>query len=102
MHDRISDFDAQDPGVRQIGVQDFVAGAANTTAQSLDSNEIPIRVLLGESGEISAVPAAQVHFDGGCARKNFGKWKWTKIICGNKFNDRGSARNPAVSSHLFR
>ena len=102
MPDRISDFDAQDSGIREIRVQDLVAGAANTAAQSFDPKKISIGVLLGERGEVGAVTAAQIHFDRSRARKNFGQRQWTKIVFRDEFNGRGSAGNLAVSSHLFR
>lgn len=102
MHDRIADFDAQDPGIRHVRAQNFMAGAVNTAAKSFDPEEISIRVLLGQSGKISAVTATQIHFERGRARKNLGERKRTKIVCRNKFDRRGSIRNPAISSHSFR
>lgn len=102
MRNRISNFHAQNSGVPQVRLLNLVAGAVNTAAKSLDPEKIAILFLPSQSFQISAVTAAQIHFDRSGPRKHFGRRDWTKIIRGNKFHGRGSTRNPALLSHSFR
>jgi len=102
VRDSIADFDAQDPGVCQIGVQNFPAGAANATLKPLDPQEISIAILPGASREIRAITAAEIYFDRSRPRKNFRERNGMKIVRRDEFNRLGELRNSAVSPHPIR
>jgi hypothetical protein len=102
VRDGITEFDAQDPGVRQIGLQNFPAGAANATLKPLDPQEISIEILPGASRKIGAITAAEIHFDQSRPRKNFRERNGMKIVRWDEFNRVGELRNSAVSPHPIR
>ncbi len=60
---RVSDLHAQDAKIAQIFSCRLPAGAAHTTNQSLDTEEIALQSLLREQRYEGAVAATEIDFD---------------------------------------
>ena len=80
------DFESQDAHVRQPGAFDSSAGCAHSTEQTLDPEEISVRVLAGKSREKRTVSAAEIDCDGHLAAEDFLEVERRKTIGRDEFH----------------
>ena len=69
--DGVRDLEPQDARVLQPAALDFPTGAADSTQQTLNAEEIPVGIFAGQGREKRTVTAAEIDFDGRLAAVNF-------------------------------
>lgn len=69
--DGVGDLELQDARILQRVVLDFPTGAADSTKQTLNAEEISVGIFAGKGREKSAVAAAEIDFDRRLAAVDF-------------------------------
>jgi hypothetical protein len=83
--DDVRNLEPQNARIRQAGPLDFSTGLAHSTQQTLDSQEILLRVFRGDPREKGSLTAAEIDFDRRATPINLFEIEGRETIGGDEF-----------------